>query len=62
MFIVVILYLLFLSDQDMLNYLYSVYYLDRTLLAHIRTMYSTYYKLNESFVCVRVFQVTGIYM
>ena len=42
--------------------LYSVYKLDRTLLAHVRTMYSTYHKLNESFVCVRVFQVTGIYV
>ena len=42
--------------------LYSVYKLDRTLFAHVRTMYSTYHKLNESFVYVRVFQVTGIYM
>ena len=42
--------------------LYSVYKLDRTLLAHVRTMYSTCHKLNESFVCVRVFQVTGIYV
>ena len=42
--------------------LYSVYKLDRTLLAHVRTMYSIGHKLSESFVCVRVFQVTGIYM
>ena len=42
--------------------LYSVYKLDRSLLAHIRTIYSTCHKFNESFVCVRVFQVTGIYM
>ena len=42
--------------------LYSVYKFDRTLLAHVRTMYSTGHKLNESFVCVRVFQVIGIYM
>ena len=41
---------------------YSVYKLDCTLLAHVRTMYSTCHKLNESFVCVRVFQVTGIYV
>ena len=42
--------------------LYSVYKLDRTLLAHVHTMYSTCHKLNESFVCVWVFQVTGIYV
>ena len=42
--------------------LYSVYKLDHTLLAHVRTMYSTYHKLNESFVCVRVFWVIGIYV
>ena len=41
---------------------YSVYKLNCTLLAHVRTMYLTCYKLNESFVCVRVFQVTGIYV
>ena len=41
---------------------YSVYKLDRTLLAHVRTMYSTCHKLNESFVYVWVFQVTGIYV
>ena len=41
---------------------YSVYKLDRTLLANVRTMYSTYHKLNESFVCVRVFQVIDIYV
>ena len=34
----------------MLNYLYVVYYLDRILLAHIRIVYSTCHKLNESFV------------
>ena len=33
---------------------YSVYKLDRTLLAHVRTMYSTCHKLNETFVCVSV--------
>ena len=42
--------------------LYSVYKLDRILLAHIRTMYLTCHKVNESFVYMRVFQVTGIYM
>ena len=41
---------------------YSVYKLDCALLAHVRTMYSTCHKLNESFVCVRVFQVIGIYV
>ena len=46
----------------MLNYLYNVYYLDCTLLAYIRTVYSTCHKLNESFVCVQVLQVTGIYV
>ena len=33
-----------------------------SLLAHIRTVYPTCRKLNESFVCVRVFQVIDIYM
>ena len=42
--------------------IYYVYKLNCTLLAHVRTMYLTCYKLNESFVCVRVFQVTGIYV
>ena len=41
---------------------YSVYKLDRILLAYICTVYSTCHKLNESFVHVQVFQVTGIYM
>ena len=50
-----------MSDQDMLNCLYNVYYLDRTLIAYIRTAYSPCHELNESFVCVQVFQVTGIY-
>ena len=27
---------------------------DRTLLAHVRTLYSTCHKFNESFVCVCV--------
>ena len=49
-------------DQVMLPSLYIVYYLDLILLAHIRTLYLTCYKLNESFVCVRVFQDTGVYM
>ena len=42
--------------------IYSVFKLNRTLLAHVRTLYSTCHKLNENFVCVRVFQVTGIYV
>ena len=42
--------------------LYSVYKLDHTLLAHVRIMYSTCHKFNKSFVCLRVFQVTGTYM
>ena len=42
--------------------LFSVYKLDRTLLAHVHTMYSTCHKLNESFVCVRMFQVISIYV
>ena len=46
----------------MLNCLYSVYYLDRILLAYVRTLYSTCHKLNGSFIRVQVFQVTGIYM
>ena len=62
MFIVVILLWLLLFDQDMLNCLYIVYYLDHTLLAHLRIVYSTCHKLNESFACVRVFQVIGIYV
>ena len=41
---------------------YCVYKLDHILLAHTRTMYSTCHKLNESFVCVQVFQVIGIYV
>ena len=41
---------------------YSVYKLDRTLLANVRTMYSTCHKLNKNFVSVRVFQVIGIYL
>ena len=41
---------------------YSVYKLDRILLAHVRTVYSTCHKRNESFFYVQVFQVTGIYM
>ena len=36
---------------------YSVYKPDCTLLANVRTMYSTYHKLNESFFCVRVFRL-----
>ena len=42
--------------------IYNVYKLDRILLAHVRTLYSTFHKFNESFVYVRVFQVTGIYV
>ena len=41
---------------------FCVYELDRTLLAHVCTLCSTCHKLNESFVCVQVFQVTGIYL
>ena len=41
---------------------YSVYKLYRILLAYVRTMYSTCHKRNESFVCVQVFQVIGIYV
>ena len=41
---------------------FCVYKLDRTLLAHVHTLCSTCHKLNESFVCVQVFQVTGIYL
>ena len=41
---------------------FSVYKLNRILLAHVHTLYSTCYKFNESFVCVRVFQVTSIYV
>ena len=37
-----------------------VYILDRTMLALVHTLCSTCHKFNESFVCVRVFQVTGI--
>ena len=40
--------------------LWCAYKLDRTLLAHVRTLCLTFHKLNESFVCVQVFQVTGI--
>ena len=62
MLIVVTLLLLLLFDQDMFNCLYIFYYLDRILLACICTVYSTYHKLNESFICVRVFQDTGVYV
>ena len=41
---------------------FCVYKLDHTLLAHVRTLCSICHKLNESFVCVQVFQVTGIYL
>ena len=37
-----------------------VYILDRTMLALVHTLCSTCHKLNNSFVCVQVFQVTGI--
>ena len=43
-------------------HVFCVYKLDRTLLAHVRTLCLTCHKLNESFVCVQVFQVTGIYL
>ena len=41
---------------------FYVYKLNRTLLVHVCTLCSTCHKLNESFVCVQVFQVTGIYL
>ena len=41
---------------------FCVYKLDRTLLAHVHTLCSTCHKLNESFVCVQVFQATSIYL
>ena len=41
---------------------YCGYKLDCILLAHMCTMYSTCHKLNESFVCMQVFQVIGIYV
>ena len=53
---------MFMFDQDKLHSLYPVYYLDRFLLAPIRTLYSTCHKVNESFVCVRVFQDIGVYV
>ena len=43
-------------------HVYCVYKLDRTLLAYVRTLCLSCHKLNESFVCVQVFQVTGIYL
>ena len=49
-------------DQDKLHSLYHVYYLDHFLLAPICTLYSTCHKLNESFVCVRVFLDIGVYV
>ena len=42
--------------------IYCVYKLDRILLVHVHTLCSTSHKLNESFVCVRVVRVTGIYV
>ena len=53
---------MFMFDQDKLHSLYLVYYLDRFLLAPIRTLYSICHKVNESFVCVRVFQDIGVYV
>ena len=38
----------------------NVYKLGLIILALIHTLCSTCHKLNESFVCVQVFQVTGI--
>ena len=43
-------------------HVFYVYKLDRTLLAHVHTLCSTCHKLIESFVCVQVLQVTGIYL
>ena len=48
-------------DQVLPHSLYLVNYLDRILLVPIHTLHSTCHKLNESFVCVRVFQDTGVY-
>ena len=36
-------------------HVFCVYKLDRTLLAHVRTLCSTCHKLNESFVCLQGF-------
>ena len=54
-----------MTDLVLSSYAYmifSVYKLDRILLVHVCTLYSTCHKLNESFVCLRVFQVTCIYV
>ena len=48
-------------NQVTLHRLYLVKYLDRILHVPICTLCSTCHKLNESFVCVRVFQDTGVY-
>ena len=47
-------------DQVTLHSLYLVNYLDHILLVPIRTLCLTCHKLNESFVCVRVPQDTGV--
>ena len=46
----------------MLHSLYLAYYFDHILLVPIRTLYSTHHKFNESFIYVRVFQDTGVYV
>ena len=48
-------------NQVTLHRLYLVKYLDQILLVPIHTLCSTCYKLNESFVCVLVFQDTSVY-
>ena len=48
-------------DQVLPHSLYLVNYFDRILLVPIHTLYSTFHKLNESFVCVRVFQDISVY-
>ena len=49
-----------LFDQVLDCMISIVYILDRTMLALVHTLCSTCHKFNESFVYVRVFQVTGI--
>ena len=43
-------------------HVFCIFKLNRTLLAYVRTLWLTSHKLNESFVCVQVFQVIGIYL
>ena len=50
----------FFNDCPCLIKFLFVYILDCIMLAHVHTLCSTCHKLNEIFVYVRVFQVTGI--